>query len=74
MCWDVAYSLYTPWAAIQWDFYKAAARGAYPQLNLTDEQRAETERLTEKWLGRMKSAKVIMDIVNECLILEGGVK
>lgn len=74
LCWNAAYYLYTPWAAIPWDYYKAAARGAYPQLGLTDKQRTETAEFTEKWLERMKSAKVIMDIVNECLILEGGVK
>lgn len=74
MCWHVASTLYAPFAGIDFDFYKIAARGAYPQLDLTDEQRVEVGRLAEKWEGRMKAARVIMDIVNECLILEGDVK
>lgn len=74
MCWNAAYYLYTPWTATQWDYYEAAARGAYPQLGLTDDQRTEVARLTKKWQGRMESAKVIMDIVDECVILERDVK
>jgi hypothetical protein len=74
LCWEVANSLYTPWPAIYWDYYKAAAGGAYPQLGLTDEERAEVGRLAKKWKSRMATANGSMDIVNECLILEGGVK
>jgi len=72
MCWNAAYSLYTPWLSLQWDYYKAAAEGAYPQFNLSTEQRQEIGRLAKKWRERTKSAKDVMDIVNECLILEGG--
>lgn len=74
LCWEVASFLYTPWPAIYWDYYKAAAEGAYPQLGLTDEERAEVGRLAKKWKHRMEAANGSMDIVNECLILEGGVK
>lgn len=74
MCWEVARSLYSPFGGISFNYYEAASRGKYPQLGLTDEERIEVGRLAEKWHARMKSAKVIMDIVNECLILEGGVK
>ncbi len=74
MCWDVAASLYRPLGGINFSFYDAAARGAYPQLHLTTEQRTKVRRLAIKWQDRMKSAKVIMDIVNECLVLEGGVQ
>ena len=70
MCWHVAQTLYSPFTGIDFGFYRAASQGAYPQLELTAEQRAEAQRLADKWEGRMKSAKVIMDIVNECLILE----
>ena len=74
MCWHVAASLYSPFTGINFQYYEAAARGAYPQLHLTTEQRAEVSRLALKWQNRMKAAKVIMDIVDECLVLEGEVK
>ncbi len=74
MCWKVASTLYKPFAGIRFSYYEAAAKGAYPQLGLSEEERVEVARLTKKWQEKMRSAKVIMDIVNECLIMERGIK
>lgn len=74
MCWHVASTLYKPFAGIDFEFYEIAASGAYPQLNLSDEQRASVSHLAKKWKRRMQAAKGSMEIVNECLILEGGIK
>jgi len=70
MCWNSASRLYSPFLGFDTDFFRMAARGAYPQLGLTAEERTEVRLLAEKWESRMKNAKVIMDVVKECLILE----
>lgn len=70
MCWHSAITLYAPFGGIDFDFYRLAASGAYPQLDLSEAHRAAIGKLADKWESRMKAAKVIMDIVNECLILE----
>lgn len=69
-CWGAAEILYAPFPGIDLSYYQAAAEGAYPELGLTQAERDEAGRLVDKWEGRMKSARVIMDVVNECLILE----
>lgn len=74
MCWDVASTLYRPFAGIDFGFYERAARGSYPQLGLSAEKRAEVGRLAAKWKNRMMAAKSHMDIANECLILEEEIK
>lgn len=70
LCWAVASKLYSPFASIDLDYYRLVSKGANPQLGLTQAERDEAGRLADKWEGRMKSAQVIMDIVNDCLLLE----